>query len=456
MSLREQISGRLEPLRSDRTNYSARAGAVVIGLIALVLLMAITHTVPIVGSKSGHVVRAEFAAANQVNANTPVRVAGVDVGKVESVVRGTSPDTATVRMRITNDDVALRRDARADIRWRTVLGGNMFVDLQPGSPSAPELGDAAIPASRTTSQSELDHVLQIYDGSTPDAQRALLRGLRDALADPDGIGRSIEATGPALRTVGRGMEPLRGRENDDLRRLVSATGRTVTGLGRDSARLRDLVSGAARTLGVTAAHRRDLGDLVALAPGSLDSTRVTMRRLRTTLGHLDPVVARLHTAAPSIAPAANAATPTLRRTRTLLRDARPLLRAAGPTLTALKRASANGVPLLRELDPTVGRLNDELLGYLARRDSATQLRNYEAIGPFFSSIDSAAAPFNDAGHVLQFAVAPGPNSAFPLNRPPSGARARAVSRCRAQVPASGRGRCSAAARFLTRIFGGPR
>ena len=137
------------------------------------------------------------------------------------------------------------------------------------------------------------------------------------------------------------------------------------------------------------------------------------------------------------------------RTQALLREARPLLRAAGPTLTALKRASANGVPLLRALDPTVRRLNDELLPFLERRDESTRLRNYEAIGPFFSSLASVAAPFNDAGHLLQFAVAPGPNSVLSLNQPP-----RAALPCR--VAADSRGGCSTAARLLTRIFGGRR
>ena len=158
MSLRQSIGRRIEPLRSDNTNYSARTGAVVVGLMAVALFVAIAQWRPI-GGDSGQVVRAEFTAANQVSDFSPVRVAGVDVGKVQSVEPGSSPGTATVEMRITNEDVVVRRDARADVRWRTVLGGNMFIDLQPGSPSAPELGDAAIPTSRTTSQAELDHLV---------------------------------------------------------------------------------------------------------------------------------------------------------------------------------------------------------------------------------------------------------------------------------------------------------
>ena len=199
MTLRDSLRGRMELLRSDSPHYSARTG-----LIALVLLLAITHHVPLLG-KSGQIVRAEFAAANQVNKLTPVRVAGVDVGKVESVERGSSPDTAIVKMRITDDQVQLHRDARAAVRWRTVLGGNMFIDVQPGSPSAPALGDAVIPASRTTSQAELDDVTQIFDHGTANAQRAMLRGLRSSLADPSLTGRAIQTLGPTMRTVGEGL-----------------------------------------------------------------------------------------------------------------------------------------------------------------------------------------------------------------------------------------------------------
>lgn len=456
MSVRSAISRRLEPLRGDRRTDSAAIGAIVVGLMALALVAGVSGGVPFVGGESGRVVTAEFTGANpanQVNDLTPVRIAGVEVGTVESVDPGKTPASATVRMRIEDDDVVLRRDARAEVRWRTVLGGNMYIDLQPGSPSAPVLGDAGIPASRTASQAELDDVLQVYDRGTDERQRQMLRGLRDGLADPQGVGRSIEVAGPALRTVGRGLEPLRGRQRDDLRGLVRATARTVAGLGRDPAALEQLVTGANRTLAVPAARRRELGELLALAPSSLDSTLVTMRRLDVTLGRLDPVVSRLRVAAPRIAPAADAATPTLARTRTLLRSARPLLRAAGPTLTSLKGAGRNGVPLIDRLDPTVRRLNAQVLPFLERRDGSTKLRNYEAIGPFFSSLATVAAPLNDAGQLLQFAVAPGPGSTLTPGSPAARAMTRAVRRCQTRVPARSRDRCAVAGKLLKGAFG---
>jgi virulence factor Mce-like protein len=365
--------------------------------------------IPLTG-KPGKTVQAEFAHANQVSNRTVVRVGGVDVGRVDKVEPGSSPtDTTVVSMQITNDEVVLHRDASAQVRWRTLLGGLMYIDLEPGSKSAPELGDNPIPASRTGTQVELDQFLQPYDGQTSQAQRNLLKGLRDTLADPQAVGHTIEALSPAFRTVGRGLAPLRGREADDLRGLVAATAKTVDGLD-DTPALQGLVTGANRTFATTTARRNELGELFELARPSLDSTFTTMRRLRTTLDHLDPLAARLRPGARALGPAARAATPALEQTEAFLSEARPLLRAARPAFDSLRGASANGVPLMQGLDPTLVRLDKELLPYLREKDPETRLKNYEAIGPFWAALASAAAETDAEGHRIRFTVPPGPNS----------------------------------------------
>src|SRR5207244_3750408 len=86
--------------------------------------------------------------------------------------------------------------------------------------------------------------------------------------------------------------------------------------------------------------------------------------------------------------------------------AHPLLHAAGPTLDALRAASKVGVPLLNSLDPTITRMLQELLPYLGTRDSGTGLRVFESIGPFFSSISSAASEYDSIGHRIRLEVAP--------------------------------------------------
>ena len=74
-----------------------------------------------------------------------MRVAGVDVGKVTAVEHltdedGDGLDAAVVTMKIKDEDARpIHEDATLQLRPRLFLEGNLFVDVQPGSPGAEEL-----------------------------------------------------------------------------------------------------------------------------------------------------------------------------------------------------------------------------------------------------------------------------------------------------------------------------
>jgi ABC-type transporter Mla subunit MlaD len=310
-------------------------------------------------------------------------------------------------MRIGSSGVQLHQDASAQIRWRTLLGGLMFIDLHPGSAAAPLSGP--IPAGRTSNQVELDQLLETYAGNVATQQRNLFKGLRGTFADPQGIGTTVQTLAPALQTVDRGLRPLLGQQSDDLPGLVAQTARTLKGLN-DTTNLQSLVSAADRTLAVTDAQRQDLGQTIDLSPPALQSTATTMTRLRTTLDRLDPLVSSLRPGARALAPAAQAATPALAQTEAVLGELRPLLRAAGPTFDALRRASPAGVSLIDGLRPTVDRTNTNLLPWLHQRDSGTGLAVYQMIGPFWSDLAMAAGEYDAVGYRIRFTVPLGSSS----------------------------------------------
>ena len=135
-----------------------------------------------------------------------------------------------------------------------------------------------------------------------------------------------------------------------------------------------------------------------------------MRRLRTTLGHLDPLAARLRPGARALGPAARATTPALAQTEGLLKEARPLLKDAKPTFTSLAGVGRAGVPLMNQLDPTLRRLDRDLIPFLNARDNETRLRNVESIGPFWAALAMAASEYDAEGHRIRFTVPPGVNS----------------------------------------------
>jgi ABC-type transporter Mla subunit MlaD len=383
-------------------------GTVMLALITLALVSAIQHHVPL-SPIPGRVMEAQFHDADNVTNRTAVRVNGIQVGRVQDVEPGPNPyATSTVLMRITDPSVHLHTNAYAQVRWRTLLGGLMYVDLHPGSADKPPL-DGPILATNTSHQVEFDQLLEAYGGQGAQQQRNLFKGLRDTLADPHGIGRTIDTLSPTLQTVGQGLEPLQGVDTGDLAAAVSATASTLRGLGNSSG-LEELVSSAEQTLAVTAAQRSQLGQTLALSPPALQSTFTTMRVLRTTLTHLDPLVAELRPGARELASAAGAATPALHQLETVLTQAHPLLTAAGPTFRALKAASNTGTPLMNALDPTVTRAVRTLIPFLDSRDSGTKLAVYEMIGPFWSDLAAASGGYDAVGYRIRFTAPLGSNS----------------------------------------------
>ena len=93
--------------------------------------------------------RRSFQNANNLKPNSPVRIAGVEVGKVKKVERDRRrPAPRTVTMEIKDKGLPIHEDATLKVRPRIFLEGNFFVDIQPGSPSVAgpaRSGDDPIP-----------------------------------------------------------------------------------------------------------------------------------------------------------------------------------------------------------------------------------------------------------------------------------------------------------------------
>jgi hypothetical protein len=96
--------------------------------------------------------------------------------------------------------------------------------------------------------------------------------------------------------------------------------------------------------------------------------------------------------------------------RSLTPKALPALRDLRPALSNLRSAAAQGAPLFERLDPTLARLDAEILPFLDQRNSTTRLKNYEAIGPFFSTLASSSAQFDANGHMQRFMPGQGADS----------------------------------------------
>jgi ABC-type transporter Mla subunit MlaD len=278
----------------------------------------------------------------------------------------------------------------------------MYVELDPGSASAPALGGATIPRSRTTTQTELDEVLSVLDPTGRKAVQTTLREFDRGLGDAPAIGGTVDALEPSMRELSPAMRALRGTRTGDLNQLVTGTSRAMGALAKDEGALGGLIDSAAVSLGVTAAQHAELGTAIAAAPASLRQTRATMVRLRTTLDVLDPLAARLRPGARGLGPATRVARPALTALDGLLANAEPTLVRLRPTLESLADMAPDVRGMVKDAKAPVDRTHDEIIPFLDQRDPSIKLRNIEAIGPTLSVVDSATSQFDAYGHIIRF------------------------------------------------------
>jgi phospholipid/cholesterol/gamma-HCH transport system substrate-binding protein len=319
-------------------------------------------------------------------------------------------------MDVFDDAGPLYRDAGAVLRWKTVLGGEFYVDLDRGDRSSGELGSAAIPASRTDRQVELDDITTVDRGAAQQGLKTLPGELSKALADHQAPGRLLGAVADVSPDVEQGVGALRGEVPDeDLRGLVEQTSRTVRALDRPDDAVRRLVAGAAATLRTTGARGADISRTIARSPAVMDDASTTLTRLQGTLRLANPLLADLRTPAGQVAPTLRELHPTVTGADKLLKRAEPLLRSLRPAASALASASKSGLPLVDQLVPSLDRLDQTILPMLSEKDPDTTKSTAVMIGGTFEGLAAGAGGQMDVnGHFIRFPATTGNSPLYSL------------------------------------------
>jgi virulence factor Mce-like protein len=276
---------------TGRRRQAARSpvavGLIVLAIVVVAVFLGFTKDIPFT---HGFRVNAVFESANSIRINSPVRIAGVNVGKVKSVARKEGTNQALVTMELKKEALPIHEDASAKIRPRIFLEGNFFVDLQPGSPAAPKLGDGdTIKVTRTATPVQLDQVLTtLQSGTRQDLQdllAALSQGLNsqptaadDRDADKSARGEtaaksfndSYRNAPAALRGGAQVNEALLGVEPErDVARLLKGTARTTGALIRHEVQLKDLITNFNTTMAAFASQSDDLSASIRLLAPTL-------------------------------------------------------------------------------------------------------------------------------------------------------------------------------------------
>lgn len=396
-----------------------RNGTIFVALIAIfVVVLYVKPTVPGFAKKGQEVT---FDVDNGINirpGNTPIRVRGVDVGTISKVERAPSGKGVRVTMLVEKGKgVTVHKDASVSMRWRTLLGRNLYADLNPGSASAPVLAKSdVIPLSRTETQTELDQAVDPFDASGRRSVKTIISEFEKGFGSAEAYQRTVKALGPAMKSLGPGLRSIRGTQPGDLQEAITGTSRVLGSLAASEVKLGDLINNGSVALGVTAARSTDLQSILSNAPGALNETRVTMARLRTTLDTLDPVAQQLRPGSRKLEGSADDASTLLTAATPLLKDAKPTVRALKPAVQDLTKLTTSGNALMAAANPVLDDAIYPILPYLRTKGVESDHKTYEMIGPTLSSADGVAGLGDQYGTLANFEAGVG-ESAIPAFSP---------------------------------------
>jgi ABC-type transporter Mla subunit MlaD len=296
--------------------------------------LAFTKHVPF--TSHGYEVKATFSNSANIALNSPVRVAGVNVGKVISTSR--DGDNTTVAFTVDGSGRPIHDDAFAAVRPRIFLEGNFFIELDPGSPSAPELeSGGTIPVSHTSTAVQIDEVLSALQSPVRADLGRLLEGYGKALTHepsaaedetqlPEVKGRSgAEALNDALKYGGEAgryssqvANALLGTQQRDLAKLVSSSGRAFGALAGRQRDLQGLIENFDIFTGALADQSTNLSATVRLLAPTLRVTHASLISLNRTLPPLRTYAIELRPAVAELPGLISASKPFLAQVRPLL------------------------------------------------------------------------------------------------------------------------------------------
>jgi phospholipid/cholesterol/gamma-HCH transport system substrate-binding protein len=350
-----------------------------LGLIALAVALVLvylgfTKDLPFT---TPYQVNAVFESANSIRPGSPVRIAGVEVGKVKEIKPHEGTDAAVVVLQIDEDGLPLHADATAKIRPRIFLEGNFFVDLESGSPGAEELEDGGtLKVTQTASPVQLDEVLTALQSDTREDLKDLLEALAVALnskptaaenrdADPLARGQTAAESfndayddiPAAERSTAQVLEAILGTEpSRDLSRLIDGTARTTAALARNENALQGLIGNLNVTMAAFASEADNLRTSIAELPGTLDSA--------------NGALASLNAAFPPTRAFAREILPGVRETPATIEAAFPWIAQARPLMGPRELGG-----VARELSPTtadLARLTDRAITLLPQTTLASR------------------------------------------------------------------------------------
>lgn len=213
---------------------------------------------PGVGS-GGYRVTAVFSNALNLPANAKVKLAGADIGQMDSMVARNYTAVTTLRIM---DGVRIPQGSTAELRSATPLG-DVFVAIKPPSPTAPDApllkdGDT-IGLESTTAAATVESVLSsaavLVNGGAVRNFTNIINGLGKATGDQG------QAFGNLIRKTNQTLGTLNNRSGQ-ISEAINETSRLVEQIEAKNQTISEVMAQARPATDTLAAHTTQIADLV--------------------------------------------------------------------------------------------------------------------------------------------------------------------------------------------------
>jgi phospholipid/cholesterol/gamma-HCH transport system substrate-binding protein len=401
------------------------------GIVALVLIAVLTYFGFSLSNPFTHPfeLKGMFDNASSLQLNSPVRIAGVEVGKVTKIEAAGDDATVTeVTMEIEDSALPIHSDAELKIRPRIFLEGNFFIDVKPGTPGAGEVDDGdVIPMTNTSAPVQIDEVLGTLQSDARTDLQTVLQAYGDAIAgepkpgedadqDKDTKGETagkslndtLEYSPDALRGTAIVNEALLGLDLHDLSKLIKGQQRVSSALVSREQQLKDLITNFNTTMAATASESGNLQATIRELPRVLEAANPAFDNLNAAL---PPLRAFSREILPGVreTPATIAASfPWIRQTRKLVSkpELQGLVNDLQPAVDDLARTTDATVKLLPQVD-LVNRCALEVLlptGDEKIQDGAltTNIENYKEFFQTLTGLSGESQNFDGNGQYTRF------------------------------------------------------
>jgi ABC-type transporter Mla subunit MlaD len=334
--------------REPRGRVASIGAALVVAVVAVVAVGIVSgYSSP---SGDSYLVRAIFDDAAFAVQGEDVRIAGANVGSIQSL-GVTANKRAAVTIQVSDSRFApFYANATCAIRPQSLIG-EQYVDCNPGSSSAPPLarikrgpgtGSYLLPVTRTSSPIDADIVQNISTEPVRQSLSVILNELGTGLAARGSdLNAVIHRANPSLGETDQVLEIL-ATQNHVLAQLATSSDAVLAPLAREHRQISGFIAQANTTSVASAARATDISRTFRLFPSFLAQLRPLMADLGALADQGTPLLGELGQSASALGRQYANLAPFAAKARTALIDLGATAQKSQPSLVAT-------LPLARRL-----------------------------------------------------------------------------------------------------------